>query len=91
MPGIPFSLNILAISFDGFVSWDDSYGFDELDGLIENGTLVTLRFTADVTGDSYFIASAYLESLEFDAPTEDNVTYSGTFHVTGGMRKKAFT
>ena len=80
-----------SITFDGFVAWDASFGFEELDNLIENGTKVVLRFTADITGDAYFIADAFLESLDFDAPTEDNITFSGTFRVTGGMRRKTFT
>lgn len=79
------------IGFEGFVAWDETYGFDELFDLSRSKTKVKLRFTGDTTGDTYFICDAYLESVDLDAPTEDNVSMSGSFKVTGGIRRKTFT
>ena len=80
-----------SIGFDGFVAWDDAYNQEELFVLSREKTKVKLRFTADETGDSYFIADAYLESIDTEAGTEENVTFSGSFKVTGGIRRKTFT
>ena len=79
------------IDFEGFAAFDATKGFTDLFDLQKAKTKVILKFSGEVTGDDYFIANAFLESLDTDAPVDDNVTFSGSFHVTGGVRRKTFT
>ena len=45
----------------------------------------TVLFTTGVTGDDQFQADAILTSVDMSSGTEDNVTISGTFELTGAI------
>lgn len=78
-------------SFDGFVAYDNTYGFDDLEELCRAKTKVSLVFTTDVVDDPFWKCDAYLETLDDESPNAENVGYSGTFHITGGMSVTAKT
>ena len=73
------------IDFSGLASFVPAFGFVELDALIDTKTKVEVVLTNGVVGDTKWTGDAFLESLDVEAPTDDNVTFSGTFHVTGGL------
>lgn len=54
---------------------------------LDNGTPLVLRFTTDVTGDTYFEATGYCVSVELNAPVEENSTCSATFELSGALTK----
>lgn len=57
--------------------------FDDLD----NGTPYLLRFSTEVSGDTYYETTGYLTQLEFTGPVEDNSTMSATWELTGALTK----
>lgn len=61
--------------------------FDALD----NGTLLLMRFTTDVSGDDYYEGSAYCTEFSITAPVEENTTYSCTFEVTAAITRSTET
>jgi len=76
------------ISGEGLVAYDGTLDIDDLfTSYIATRTAVTVKFSTEVSGDVYYTGSAYLTSLDQDAPTEDNVSYSYTFSGTGALTK----
>ena len=72
------------ISVSGLVDDDGAGGvlFADLD----SRTAQTLVFGFDDATDDYnYSCSAFCTSLEVSAATEDNVTYSATFEITGAI------
>jgi len=75
------------ISVSGLVDDDGAGGaggvlFADLD----SRTAQTLVFGFDDATDDYnYACSAFCTSLEVSAATEDNVTYSATFEITGAI------
>ena len=78
-------------SFDGFVAYDHTYGYEDLDILCRAKTKVVLKFGTEVVGDPRWTCDAYLESLDDDNSNAENVGYSGTFHITGGITRVIVT
>lgn len=74
-----------SIDFSGLGSFAPTFGFVELDALIDSKLKVALVLTTGVVGTIEWSGDAFLESLDVEGPTDDNVTFSGTFHVTGGL------
>jgi TP901-1 family phage major tail protein len=70
---------------EGFVAFDDTYGFPQLYAFITNRTPVTLKFSTEVSGDSYFSGECYLTSLQVDAPQEENTSYSVSFEGASAL------
>lgn len=75
------------IGFEGLISKDATYGYDEIDDAWRAGTLVTWREGSGVTGEPYETGTGYITSLQKEAPFDDNVTFSGTLQVTGDTTK----
>lgn len=74
------------MSTDGFVAFDTAnIGVDDLFTDLNNGNLVVVRFTTDEAGDTYWEASAYVNSFSLTGPVEDNSTYSVEFTLTGSI------
>jgi len=67
------------ISGEGLVALDAEYGFTDLFALYNGRTSATVKFSTEVSGDKYYSGTAYLTSLEQEAPTEDNTSFSFTF------------
>ncbi|MGR3220737.1 MAG: phage tail tube protein [Candidatus Anammoxibacter sp.] len=80
-----------SISFDGFVAYDATYGWTDLHDLIVAKTKVALKFSTENADDDRYKGDAYLESLDKEASTEENVGFSGSFKITGGISKETIT
>lgn len=52
---------------------------------MKDGTALTLTFTTDVSGDQVWTGTAYISSLEINAPDNENVTYSISFEFSGAV------
>ena len=74
-----------SISMSALYAEDGAYGADDLYTAMAARTPLAVKFSTEVSGDHFWSASAYLTSLEVSAGTEDNVTYSATFELTGAI------
>lgn len=74
-----------SVTFSALHAEDNGYNIDDLFTLFNGRTAATITFTTSNVGDKEFSASAYLTSFEQSAGTEDNVTISGTFELTGAI------
>ena len=74
-----------SISMSALYAEDAAYGADELYTAMAARTPLAVKFSTEVSGDHFWSASAYLTSLEVSASTEDNVTYSASFELTGAI------
>ena len=72
-----------SISVSALYSEDGAYGADELYTAMAARTPLAVKFSTEVSGDHFWSASSYLTSLEVSASTEDNMTFSATFELTG--------
>ena len=74
-------------SMSGEGKFDDAstFGFEELFAKIEARTAVTIRFTDETLGETYYEGGAFVTSLEKTAPLEDATTFSFTFEGTGAL------
>jgi len=73
------------VSGEGLVAFDATKGFAYLFSLVNTRAAVTLKFSTEATGDTYYSGSAYVTSIDQDSPTEDNVSMSFTFSGTGAL------
>lgn len=71
------------ISVSALYADDAAFGVNDLMGAWTSRTTLAVKFSTEVSGDSYWSADAYITSLEVNAGMEDNVTYSATFELTG--------
>ena len=74
-----------SISVSALYTEDSAYGADELFVAMAARTPLAVKFSTEVSGDHFWSASSYLTSLEVSASTEDNMTYSATFELTGAI------
>lgn len=74
-----------SISFSALHAEDAAYGVSDLMTLYNAGTSVAVKFSTEVSGDGYFSGTALITSLEISAGMEDNVSYSGTLQISGGV------
>ena len=74
-----------SISMSALYAEDAAYGADELYTAMAARTPLAVKFSTEVSGDHFWSASAYLTSLEVSAGTEDNVSFSATFELTGAI------
>jgi predicted secreted protein len=80
-----------SMSGDYLFAEDAGYGFDDLFGLINARTLVTVVMSSAVSGDKKYNGSAYLTSVSREAPMEETVSGSYTFEGTGVLVESAIT
>ena len=76
-------------SFSGLFAYDaTNYSAEDIYTDLNAGTSITVRFSTEVNGDTYWSASAYVTSLSISSGQNgDNVTYSGAFQLTGTITK----
>lgn len=74
-----------SISVSALYSEDGALGSDTLYTAMAARTPLAVKFSTEVSGDHFWSASSYLTSLEVSASTEDNVTFSATFELTGAI------
>ena len=78
-----------SISVSALYSEDGAYGADELYTAMAARTPLAVKFSTEVSGDHFWSASSYLTSLEVSASTEDNMTFSAQFELTGAITYSA--
>lgn len=71
----------------GLWKFDGAYQIEDLMTAFLAGTLLTARWTTDVTGDFYLEAEVYITDISGQANVNDNVTFSATFTITGTITK----
>lgn len=71
----------------GLWKFDGAYQIEDLMTAFLNGTLLTARWTTDVTGDFYLEASVYITDISGQSNVNDSVTFSATFSITGAITK----
>ena len=75
-----------SLSVSGLVDDDGSGGAgSDLFSVLNSRTATHIIFGLDSGDDYHYECDAFCTSLEISAGTEDNVTYSATFEVTGGI------
>ena len=74
-----------SITFSGLHAEDNTTNFADLFALVNTRAATHVLFGTAVTGDKTYEAEAYLTSCEMSAGTEDNVTISGTFELSGAI------
>ncbi len=80
-------LRSATISVSGLVDDDDAGGAGgDLFAVLDGRSATNIIFGMDGASDDYYYScEALCTSLEISAATEDNVTYSATFEVTGAI------
>lgn len=68
---------------DGILAFDAAYGYVDLVTIWKNKTSVTLKFSTEVTGDTYLTGDAFISSLDVTAGLNEVSTYSISFEGTG--------
>ena len=71
------------LSVENFYSNDATHGAKELTAKQLAGTLITWKMSTEVTGDTFWSGTGYLNSSSLSFPNEDNSTASFTMTVTG--------
>jgi predicted secreted protein len=76
-----------SISVSGLVDDDGNGGAgSDLFAVLDGRSSVAIVFGFDGASDDYnYTCSAFCTSLEVSAATEDNVTYSASFEITGAI------
>ena len=80
-----------SIDCEGMVAYDATEGWSESFADLGNRTQVTLRFSTEVSGDTYWTGTAYVTSMSQSAPLEDVVTYSMSFAGDGELTEVTLT
>lgn len=86
-----YGLKEWSISGDGLVALDATFATEELIDFILNSTTVTIRFTTNVSGDTYWTGSAIAESVDVSSPNEETPTFSFSFKGDGALTKASLT
>ena len=75
-----------SLSVSGLVDDDGAGGAGaDLFAVLNGRTATHIIFGLDSGDDYHYECDAFCTSLEVSAATEDNVTYSATFEITGGI------
>jgi len=74
-----------SITCNALFAYDATYGLSDLFSALNNRSTVTVKFSTEVTGDKAYSGTAYVTSIEANAGTEENATYSVTFEGTGAL------
>ena len=75
----------LDISFDSFVSYDDTIDVDAMISYANNRTKIHARFGTAVSGDTTYTVQGFISSIDYTADAEAPITFSGTFTSTGSV------
>lgn len=80
-----------SIDGEALQAFDANYGHSDLLALITTRTKVTVKFSTEVTGDSYWTGEAWLTACELEAGTEESASYSFSFKGTGALSENTVT
>lgn len=75
-------------SVSGLWKFDGAYQIEDLMTAFLAGTILTAKWTTNVTGDFYLQAEVYITEISGAANVNDNVTFSATFTITGSITKE---
>ena len=53
------------------------------------GTMITVRWSSQVTGDVYYESSAYISNVNFSAPNNAETTFTCSLQMTGTITQAA--
>lgn len=74
------------VSIEGFYSEDATNNSPEtLETAFANKTSLSVEFTTGVTGDSIRSFNAFISSIEINAEAQQDVTFSATLEIDGGV------
>ena len=68
-------------------AFDSSQGFDELFTAMISGTQVALKFSSEVSTDSYYYGNAQVTKLDSSPGVEEDTKYSYAFKGNGALGK----
>ena len=74
-----------SISVDGLTQYDAAYGIEDLQVSFNAGTQVAVKWSTEVTGDSYYQMNAYCTGISQTAGLNEVATYSATFESDGAI------
>jgi len=74
-----------SMSCNGLVDWTTTSGADELAAKIIARASLTLKFSTEVSGDTYFTGTGSISSYSISAPKEAPVSYSVSFTGNGAL------
>jgi predicted secreted protein len=79
-------LRSATFSCEGYFAEDAAKGFEDFTALLitTRGT-GTVRWSSEVSTDTYWEATCYVESQSLSAPTEETATFSISLKVTGAV------
>lgn len=72
-----------SISFSGLASESATVGYEELQGWYDNGTTLSWKLGTGTGGDRFHSGSGHITKLDFEAPHDGNVAFTGEIKVTG--------
>jgi len=75
-----------SIGCDAMVALDATYGIEDLWGLINSRTSVTLKFATSDASDRFFTGTGYLTNVDISAGQEDTATFTASFEGTGKLK-----
>lgn len=76
------------ISGEFIFSPDATLGYDDLYDALQSREMVTIRFSPEKSGMSYFEGEGYITGLPMNAPVEDNVTFTMSLQGSGAFTRK---
>jgi len=80
-----------SIEGEGFFDFASAYGYNELFGVMQARTAVTVRFSTETTTEEYHEGTAFISDISADAPVEDSSTFSFSLTGSGPLNHKALT
>ena len=84
--GMLTGLKSWTISTEGLFKYDVSEGAEDMLQHLLDGELVILKFSTEVSGESYVQGSGYASEVSWNAPNAgENATWSVTFEGTGAL------
>lgn len=79
-----------SMSVSGLFAYDATLGGEELITDLTAGTEITIRFSTESTGDTYYEGTAQVQSVTLGASgVGENATYSATFIGSGAITSGA--
>lgn len=76
---------------DALIKFDATEGLEEAIDYILNETTVVLKFSTEVTGDTYWTGSAIATSVEANGPNNEVASWSVSFEGQGALTKGTIT
>ena len=72
-----------SINHDGHLEFDAAYGYVDLIAAWKAKTTLTLKFSTEVSGDTFLTGDALITSLDISAEVNGVTSYSVSFEGTG--------